>query len=73
VVINRKIVRFVPEGAEEYVRLQGFHWGSSNALQDVMRGYAWSGQKFPFLEILQEGGPENVPQPTTRQSQVWQK
>lgn len=60
-VINTKVVRFKPEGVQEYIRMQGFSWKlSESSLENILLGYAYSGKSYPFLEIVQEGGPENV-------------
>lgn len=57
-VINEKVIRFKPEGVQEYIRLQGFSWVQTN-FENIMMGYAYSGRKWPFLEVIQEAGPEN--------------
>lgn len=59
-VINTKIVRFKKEGVEEYIRLQGFSWFDSS-FESVLMGYAFSGKQYPFLEVMQEAGPETIP------------
>lgn len=64
VVVNAKVVRFKKEGVQEYIRLQGFQWFlSDKALDNILMGYAFSGKDFPFLEIIQESGPENLSKP----------
>ena len=60
-VINQKVVRFNKDGVEEYIHLQGFHWFMADSeLEGVLMGYAFSGKKFLFLDVLQEAGPESV-------------
>jgi len=62
-IINMKIVRFKPEGAEEFVKLQGFSYFLNSSLSNILLGYAYSGKPYPFLEIIQEGGPADVSSP----------
>ncbi len=58
-LINEKVIRFKPEGIQEYVRLQGFDWGfGGSSFENIMMGYAYSGKEWPFLEIIQEAGAE---------------
>lgn len=64
-VINTKIVRFKREGVEEYIRLQGFSWFSSN-LENNLMGYAFSGKEYPSLEVIQEAEPSHYV-PTTEE------
>lgn len=62
VVINTKYVRFNKDGVEEYVKLQGFDWLlSDSGMDNILMGYAFSGNEYPFLEVLQGGGPESLP------------
>ena len=64
-VINMKVVRFRKEGVEDYIRLQGFNWVVSDSeLGNILMGYAYSNQEWSFLEIVQEGGPENFTNPS---------
>lgn len=60
VVINTKIVRFKKEGVEEFIRLQGFSYSLSSSLDNILMGYAFSGKEYPFLEVMQEAGPEKM-------------
>lgn len=55
-VINTKIVRLIPEHADEFVKTQGFSYSLRSAEENILMGYAFSGKTFPFLEIVQEGG-----------------
>jgi hypothetical protein len=59
-VINTKIVRLRPEGIKDLIKLQGFNMELGTCFESVMMGYAFSGQKFSFLEIVQEGGFDSV-------------
>lgn len=59
-VINTKIVRLRPEGIRELVRIQGFGYNLNQNLENILMGYAFSGQTNSFLEIMQQGGPEVV-------------
>jgi hypothetical protein len=59
-VINTKIVRFKREGVEEFIRLQGFSYTLHDSLDTILMGYAFSGKTYPFLEIMQEAGPEQM-------------
>lgn len=72
-VINVKIVKFRPEGVKEYIALQGFDYSLGQNTPNALMGYAFSGKKYPFLEVLQESGnEETIPtgikftNPTTR-------
>lgn len=63
--VGCKLVRFKREAYREFVRAQGFHyWWWSNrfsinmgyddeyrGMKDILRGYAFSGDSYPFLEI----------------------
>lgn len=67
VVINTKIVRFKKEGVEEFIRLQGFSYSLNQSMNGILMGYAFSGKEYPFLEIMQEAGPEKMnPTPLPR-------
>lgn len=68
-ILNCKLIRFNPDGATEFVKLQGFHYwnGPSNCNSNpgcqssefgrIMMGYAYAEQPYPFLEILEEIKP----------------
>ncbi len=60
VVIVAKVVRFRPEGVSEFIRLQGFKYWNSGEVSTILLGYAFSGGKYPFLEIIQEANQENT-------------
>ena len=58
-VINAKIVRFNVDGVSDYIRLQGWEYQMRSDMESAFLGYAFSGQHFPFLIIVQEGSDEN--------------
>jgi len=60
VVINTKIVRFKKEGVQEFIRLQGFSYSLHDSFDSILMGYAFSGKEYPFLEVMQEAGPEKM-------------
>ena len=53
-VLNQKVIAFNPAGAEAYVKRQGFSWSMGDQDQGILTQYAFSGQKYPFLTIIQE-------------------
>lgn len=57
-VIVTKIVKFKKEGVDEFIRLQGFSYQMNSSLPNILLGYAFSGKLWPFMDIMQEGGPE---------------
>lgn len=59
-VINTKIVRFNPDGIDEFIRLQGFSYFSDQSIENILMGYAFSGKEWPFMEVIQESGDETV-------------
>lgn len=61
-VINTKIVRFRPEGIDDFIRLQGFSYsyGENGGIENTLMGYAFSGKQFSFLEIVQDSGDEKT-------------
>lgn len=61
-VITAKIVCLNTNGIHELIRLQGFSYELGTSFKSIMTGYAFSGNKYPFLEILQEAGPEKARQ-----------
>ncbi len=65
VVINQKVIKFNPNGINEYIKLQGFEYMMGSSAKYHLKNYAFSGQKFSFLEILQESGAENNSQNST--------
>jgi hypothetical protein len=58
-VIVSKMVRFRPEGIDEFIRLQGYSYLSSSNLPNVMLGWAYTGGTYSFLEVLQDPGHES--------------
>lgn len=59
-IINSKMVRFNPDGVEEFIRLQGFGWGLHSSLDNILLGYAFSGREYTFLDIVQTATPESA-------------
>lgn len=57
-IINSKIVRFRAEGAVDFVKRQGFSVSLGVQQENIMLGYAFSGQSFTFLEIVEESSGE---------------
>jgi hypothetical protein len=57
-IINSKIVRFNPEGAVDFIKRQGFAWDLHTKQENIMLGYAYSGQRFPFMDIIEQGTSE---------------
>lgn len=63
---DSKLVRFVPEHWKEFVDTEGFslYWWSNRisfnlghseehrGMKDIMRGYAYSTKRYPFVEII---------------------
>lgn len=66
-ILNCKLIKFNPEGASEFVKLQGFHYwngpGSScnncntSEFARIMMGYAYSERQYPFIDVLEEIKP----------------
>lgn len=66
-IIVQKYVRFKKEGVDEYIRLVGWDYSMNNQLNSVLLGYAFSGGKYSFMEIMQEAGQETTnPTPLPR-------
>lgn len=61
-VINTKIVRFNPAGVDEFIRMQGFSYFTNQGLENILMGYAFSGESYSFLEVMQESGKEQTNQ-----------
>jgi hypothetical protein len=61
-VITAKMVCLNTNGVHELIRLQGFSYSLGTGFNSIMKGYAFSGNKYPFLDILQEAGPEKARQ-----------
>lgn len=57
-VINTKIVQFNLDGLDEYLRIQGWGYNLDQNMDNAFLGYAFSGQSFPFLTIVQTPGQE---------------
>jgi len=66
--LNCKLVEFLPDKHREFVMTEGFrYWWWSNrfsfnagydreyrGMTDLLRGYAYSDKKFPFVKVVQE-------------------
>ena len=62
-VIVSKVVRFKPQGVEDYIRMQGFEYAMNSSLKNVLMGYAFSGSTYTFLDIMQETTDEVIIDP----------
>ena len=64
-ILNCKLIRFNPDGANEFVKLQGFHYWNGGTCNNcnttefsrIMMGYAYSERTYPFIEVLEEIKP----------------
>ncbi len=56
-LINRKLIRINPEGLPKLLELEGFGGVYFGTIESKMTGYAYSGQKYPFIDIVQEMKP----------------
>jgi len=59
-VIVQKMVKFNPNGVNEFIQLQGFSYGINSSLENIMLGYAFSGNKYTFLDIIQDTNEETL-------------
>lgn len=59
-VIVAKVVRFRPENALDFVNIQGWEYSMGSSLGNIFLGYAFSGEEYPFLEIMQEASSEKI-------------
>ncbi|MBI4119995.1 MAG: hypothetical protein HY454_00875 [Parcubacteria group bacterium] len=59
-VMVSKLVRFKIEGLEDYIRLQGFSYLLGSTFENILLGYAFSGNTYSFLEIMQEPTAEKI-------------
>lgn len=65
---SAKLVQFVPDKWESFVRTEGFYWWwwanrisfncgyhhEHRGMRDILRGYAYGSKKYPFLRLLSE-------------------
>ena len=58
-VINQKIVKLKVEGLEDLIHREGVSYNLSGCQWGWMASYAFSGKKYPFLEIVQEVATDN--------------
>jgi hypothetical protein len=66
--VNCRLVQFIPERYDEFLKTEGFRWywwsnrisfnggyrEEYRGFRDVMRGYAFSAQPYPFIRVLDE-------------------
>lgn len=52
-LVNQRLVKFNPDGAVDFIKEQGFSWLDDQTFESIMLGYAYSGKKFPFIEVLE--------------------
>lgn len=55
-VIDMKIVKLRKEKVVDFVKLQGFSYNLNPWLDNILIGYVFSGQKYDFIEIVQDSG-----------------
>ena len=58
-IINQKLIRFRQEGVQEFIKLQGFEYLAPHEMENILLGYAYSGQTYVFLEIIEEPSAGN--------------
>lgn len=58
-LIVSKVVQLDIDGIPELINMQGFSYSLNSELDNIFLGYAFSGQRFPFLRIVQEAEPES--------------
>lgn len=65
---NCRLVRFVKEEWDAFIRVEGFglYWWNNRisfnlgyreeyrGMRDILRGYTYSAQQYPFIEVLEE-------------------
>lgn len=59
-VIVSKMVKFNINGLNEFIQLQGFSYELNQNMSNILLGYAFSGNKYKFLDILQETTDESL-------------
>jgi hypothetical protein len=59
-VIVSKMVKFNPTGINEFIQLQGFSYSINSSLENIMLGYAFSGNNYSFLDIIQDANQETL-------------
>jgi hypothetical protein len=59
-VIVSKMVKFNPAGVNEFIQLQGFSYNMNSSLGNIMLGYAFSGNTYTFLDIIQDANAETL-------------
>lgn len=53
-IINEKIIRFNMNGIGDFIKREGFGYMTSTYFQSLLTSYAYSNQKYSFLDIVQE-------------------
>lgn len=51
-----KLIRFRKEGVNDYLERQGFGYMIPFRQKLIMVGYAYSGETYPFLDVLEDSG-----------------
>jgi hypothetical protein len=59
-VIVSKMVKFNPAGVNEFIQLQGFSYMINSSLENILLGYAFSGNTYSFLDIIQDTNQETL-------------
>lgn len=73
-LLNCKLIRFNENGVQDFIHEQGFHYygnvtsntyscaSACTGMPNILKGYAYSGKQWAFLEILEEISPQTPPQ-----------
>jgi hypothetical protein len=59
-VIVSKMVKFNPAGVNEFIQMQGFSYNMNSSLSNIMLGYAFSGNTYSFLDVIQDANAETL-------------
>lgn len=59
-VIVSKMVKFNTAGVNEFIQLQGFSYNMNSSLSNIMLGYAFSGNTYSFMDIIQDTNQETL-------------
>ena len=59
-VIVSKMVKFNINGVNEFIQLQGFSYSMNMNMENILLGYAFSGNKYSFFDVLQETTTETL-------------
>lgn len=52
-VISYKMVKFNPDGIDEFIKLQGVDFTAYD-IENILLGYAFSSRRYTFLDIIEE-------------------